>query len=258
MSQPEERQPAAPLVELREVSKSFGNVSALRDASLVARAGEAVGLLGDNGAGKSTLIKILSGVYQPDRGSILWEGAPVVHGSPQDAMKLGVSVAYQDLAVVGVMSIYRNFFLGREEEITTPPRPFRFLKREQAREIAAQGLANVGIHIRDVEQTVGTLSGGERQSIAIARAIHFQAKLLILDEPTSSLSVKETEKVLGYVTEARKQGVCVVLITHNIDHAYQVSDRFVVLRHGSVLGSYERGSVSPADLANLITTGRIL
>lgn len=256
MSHPEEGQAYAPLVELRDVSKSFGSVTALRDVTLTARAGETVGLLGDNGAGKSALIKILSGVYRPDRGSILWEGAPVVHTSPQDAMRLGISVAYQDLAVVGIMSIYRNFFLGREEEITTPPRLFRFLKRKRAREIAAQVLANLGIYIRDVNQTVGTLSGGERQSMAIARAIHFKSKLLILDEPTSSLSVNETGKVLGYVTEARRQGVCVVLITHNLHHAYEVSDRFIVLRHGRVVGSYERGSVSRDDLAALITTGR--
>lgn len=244
-----------PLLELREVSKSFGRVHSLRGINMDVRPGEVLGLLGDNGAGKSTLIKVFAGVHQPTSGQIVWNGEETMLDSPRTAMAKGISVVYQDLGIIPLMSIYRNFFLGREEEVAVKLPGFLMLKKREMREIARRSLSQLGIHITDVDLTVARLSGGERQSIAIARAVHFQSKLLILDEPTAALSLKETAKVLSYVREARRQGVAVVLITHNIAHAYEVCDRFTVLYHGKVAETASKEDVSEAELANLINTG---
>jgi simple sugar transport system ATP-binding protein len=243
------------LLELSNVSKSFGRVHSLRGVNLTVRPGEVLGLLGDNGAGKSTLIKVLAGVHQPTSGDILWDGVKTSLDSPRVAMMQGISVVYQDLGIIPLLSIWRNFFLGREDEVSRKL-PFHYqLRNNHMREVARGALQNLGIHIDDVDLTVAKLSGGERQSIAIARAVHFQSKVLILDEPTAALSLKETAKVLAYVREARSKGVAVVLITHNIAHAYEVCDRFTVLFHGSVAETADRESVTEQQLANLINTG---
>jgi simple sugar transport system ATP-binding protein len=245
----------APRLRLEGISKHWGSLRALSDVSFDIRPGEVVGLLGDNGAGKSTLIKTLSGVYRPSAGRLIWEGQPVELTNPRKAMEMGISVVFQDLAVVPMLSIYRNLFLGREQEISTKIAGVTVLRKHKARKMARDALADLGIHIRDVDTPVSTLSGGERQSISIARAIHFQSKLLILDEPTAALSLKETDKVLHYVSEARRTGVSVILITHNIAHAWGVSDTFVVLHHGRVVATTSRGNTNPQELANLINTG---
>ena len=245
-----------PRLSVRGISKSFGHVKALSDVSFDVMPGEVVGLLGDNGAGKSTLIKTLCGVHQPDEGGFVWEGAETKFDSPRHAMATGISVVYQDLAVIPILSIYRNIFLGREAEVCRKVAGISFMMKQKAKEIAAEALTGLGIHVPDVESPVAVLSGGERQSISLARAVHFQHNLLILDEPTAALSLKETAKVLGYVDEARQKGVSVIIITHNLSHAWQVSDRFVVLYHGGVADIVRRDEVDLEDLADLINTGR--
>ena len=218
----------APAIELRGVSKHFGSVIALRDIDMKVYPGEVHCLLGDNGAGKSTLIKILSGVHQPTAGDILIDGMPVRFGSPRDAAEYGVATVFQDLGIIPLMSIARNFFLGRE-----PVKgffPFTRLDKERANAVARQAMAEIGIDIRDPTQAVGSLSGGERQSVAIARAIHFGAKVLILDEPTSALGVHQAAMVLKFVIEARLRGLAVIFISHNINHAYPVGDVFTFLK----------------------------
>jgi simple sugar transport system ATP-binding protein len=244
-----------PLLQLDGISKSFGRVHSLRDISVDIRAGEVLGLLGDNGAGKSTLIKILAGVHQPTSGTLRWNGEPISIDSPRQAMARGISVVYQDLGIIPLLSIYRNFFLGREEEVAIRLPGFMWLNKNKMREVSRNALKQLGIHIDDVDLTVARLSGGERQSIAIARAVHFQSKLLILDEPTAALSLKETAKVLSYVREARKNGVAVVFITHNIAHAHDVCDRYAVIYHGRVAEVTSKDNITLAEVANLINTG---
>jgi simple sugar transport system ATP-binding protein len=248
-------QQSTPLLELAEISKSFGRVHSLRGINLDIRAGEVLGLLGDNGAGKSTLIKILAGVHPPTSGALKWNGGPIAIASPREAMARGISVVYQDLGIIPLLSIYRNFFLGREEDVSIKLPGFLLLKKGEMRRIARSALNQLGIHIDDVDLTVARLSGGERQSIAIARAVHFQSKLLILDEPTAALSLKETAKVLSYVRQAKSQGVAVVLITHNIAHAFEVCDRFAVVYHGRMAEIASKDGVTTDQLANLINTG---
>jgi simple sugar transport system ATP-binding protein len=246
----------APRLSVRGISKSFGHVKALSDVSFDVMPGEVVGLLGDNGAGKSTLIKTLCGVHQPDTGGFVWEGEEVIFDSPRHAMATGISVVYQDLAVIPILSIYRNMFLGREAEVCRKVAGISFMLKQKAKEIAADALTGLGIHVPDVESPVAVLSGGERQSISLARAVYFQHQLLILDEPTAALSLKETAKVLGYVDGARQKGASVIIITHNLSHAWQVSDRFVVLYHGGVADTVRKDEVDLDDLADLINTGR--
>ncbi len=245
----------APILELRNVDKSFGRVRALRGIDFEVRPGEVIGLLGDNGAGKSTLIKILVGVHQPNAGEILCDGETASIGSPRDAMARGISVVYQDLAIIPLLAVWRNFFLGREEQVSRRL-PFHYrLKASEMRNEARDALHDLGIHIDDVEQTVAKLSGGEQQSIAIARAVYFDSRVLVLDEPTAALSLKETAKVLSYIEQARNQGVAVVFITHNINQALQVCDRYTVLFHGAVAETVSRGEVTEEELASLINSG---
>ncbi|HXF68193.1 MAG TPA: ATP-binding cassette domain-containing protein [Thermoflexus sp.] len=241
------------LVEMRGIVKRFDGVEALAGVDFAVGYQEVVGLLGDNGAGKSTLIKILTGVYPPDAGEIYFEGRPVRFRSPREARALGIETVYQDLALVEMMSIARNFFLGRE-----PVRrigPFSFLDMKQMEEVTRQVLEEIGIRVRSVWEPVSVLSGGERQSIAIGRAMHFGARLLILDEPTSALSIKETRKVLGYVEEARRRGLSVIFITHNIYHVHPVADRLVILSHGRKIGDFRKADISPETVAELIAGG---
>ncbi len=242
-----------PLIEAKNISKYFGPVVALKDISLKVHAGEVHCLLGDNGAGKSTLIKILSGVFPPDEGELFVEGRPVRFESPRQAMDLGIATVYQDLAMIPLMSIVRNFFLGREPTVGFGP--FRRFDLATAEKIATEELKKIGIDVRDVHQAVGTLSGGERQSVAIARAVHFGAKVLILDEPTSALGVKEAAVVLRYVIEARRRGVGVVFITHNVHHAWAVGDVFTLLNRGQSYGTFRKEETSREEVLQMMAGG---
>jgi simple sugar transport system ATP-binding protein len=242
-----------PLLELRDLGKDYGSVIALDGISATVRAGEVTCVLGDNGAGKSTLIKILSGVHRADRGELLLDGAPVAFGAPREALDAGIATVYQDLAMIPLMAIWRNFFLGAEP--TKGWGPFRRFDAAQARDVTRRELGAMGIDIRDPDQPVGTLSGGERQSVAIARAVFFGARVLILDEPTSALGVKQAGVVLRYVAQARDRGVGVVLITHNPHHAYPVGDRFLLLNRGRSLGEFAKEDISREELTRLMAGG---
>lgn len=242
------------VVEMRNIVKRFGTVEALRDVNFRVRKGEVRALMGDNGAGKSTLIKILTGVYPATSGEIYLDGQRVHIQSPADARALGIETVYQDLALIPLMSIWRNFFLGRE--MYTNLGPVKWLHRKEMSEQCRTSLRDIGIEIRSAEEKVGKLSGGERQSIAIGRAIHFGAKLLILDEPTSALSVAETSKVLSYIENAKASGLPVIFITHNVHHIYQVSDSYTIIRQGYKVGTYQKGELSQQDIADLITGAR--
>jgi len=241
------------LLEVREIGKRYGSVVALREVSTVVNPGEVTCVLGDNGAGKSTLIKILAGVHQHDDGEFLVDGSPVRFASPREALDRGIATVYQDLAVVPLMSVWRNFFLGSEPTVGFGP--FRALDRRTGRELTKKALSGLGIDLRDVEQPVGTLSGGERQCVAIARAVHFGAKVLILDEPTAALGVKQAGLVLRHVAQARDRGLGVVLITHNPHHAYPVADRFLLLNRGAPLGSYEKAEIGLPELTQQMAGG---
>jgi simple sugar transport system ATP-binding protein len=241
------------LIEVEGVGKSYGSVIALRDVSMVVNAGEVTCVLGDNGAGKSTLIKILSGVHQHDAGRFFVNGKLVRFGSPREALDAGIATVHQDLAVVPLMSVWRNFFLGSEPTVGFGP--LQRLDRRKGRETARSALADMGIDLRDVEQPVGTLSGGERQCVAIARAIYFGAKVIILDEPTAALGVKQSGVVLRYVAQARDRGLGVVLITHNPRHAYPVGNRFLLLKRGASLGSFEKSEITIEDLTQQMAGG---
>jgi simple sugar transport system ATP-binding protein len=242
-----------PLLEVRDISKYFGSVIALSDVSMQVCAGEVMCLLGDNGAGKSTLIKVLSGVHKPDGGEYLVEGEPVSFSSPRDALDRGIATVYQDLAMIPLMSITRNFFLGSEPVVGWGP--FKRFGGRRANEIAREELAKMGISIRDPEQPVGTLSGGERQSVAIARAVYFGAKVLILDEPTSALGVTQSGTVLRYVAQARARGIGVIFITHNPHHAYPIGDRFTILKRGKTLGTFNKEELPRDEMIRLMSGG---
>ncbi|OGR24228.1 MAG: ABC transporter ATP-binding protein [Desulfobacca sp. RBG_16_60_12] len=243
------------LIEARGIVKRFGHVVALQGIDFEVGHAEIVGLLGDNGAGKSTLIKVLSGYFQVDEGQLWWEGRSIRLRNPKDAMNLGISTVHQDLGIVDTVSIYRNVFLGREEMVRSPKGPIRLLQPSRARTEARLALQNVGIEIESADTSTAVLSGGERQSIAIARAIHFEAKLLIMDEPCSALSLKETTKVLTYMENAKKRGLSVIFITHNIHQVYPVADRLVILSHGKSLGSFAKSETTREGISELIVQG---
>ena len=245
-----------PIVELRNVSKSFGTVLALKDLNFDVGAGEVHCLLGDNGAGKSTLIKVLAGVHTISKGEYLIDGAPTTVSSPRSALDRGIATVYQDLAIVPLLSITRNFFLGREL-VKGRGILSRFDVRK-ADEIVVGQLADIGIDVRDPGQTVGTLSGGERQCLAIARAVYFGARVLILDEPTSALGVHQASIVLKYIVRARERGLGVIFISHNIHHAFAVADRFTLLNRGTSQGTYKRGEVSRDQVLRVMAGGETL
>jgi simple sugar transport system ATP-binding protein len=240
-------------LEVRSVSKYFGSVNALEDISLAVYPGEVTCVLGDNGAGKSTLIKILSGVHAPDKGEVFFEGEPVSLAGPRDARARGIATVFQDLATVPLMSVWRNFFLGNEP--TKGRGPLQRMDIKGAQRIMREEMAKMGIDVRDPNQTVGTLSGGERQAVAIARAVYFGAKVLILDEPTSALGVRQSGIVLKYVVQAREMGRAVIFITHNPHHAYPVGDRFVLLKRGRMLGSYAKSETTLDHLTSMMAGG---
>jgi simple sugar transport system ATP-binding protein len=241
------------LLAAEDISKYYGNIVALRDVSLHVDPGEVTCILGDNGAGKSSFIKIVSGVHQQDEGRMLVDGEPVVFDSPRDARTRGIATVYQDLAMCPLMSIWRNFFLGEE------PRRWNFplgpIDQGFAKRTAREQMSQMGIDVRDPEQPVGTLSGGERQAVAIARAIYFGARVLILDEPTSALGVKQAGIVLRYILQARDRGVGVIFITHNPHHAFPVGDHFILLNRGRVIGDYERSAVTREELVRQMAGG---
>ena len=240
---------AAPLVRLTDAGKNYGNILALRGVNLEVSAGEVTCVLGDNGAGKSTLIKIIAGLHQHSEGTYEVEGQDVHFTSPREALDHGIATVYQDLAVVPLMPVWRNFFLGNE--VKKGPRmdiPFM-------RKTTKQELLDMGIDLRDVDQPIGTLSGGERQCVAISRAVHFGAKVLILDEPTAALGVKQSGVVLRYIIQARERGLGVIFITHNPHHAYPVGDRFLLLKRGQSLGYYRKNEVTRDELTALMAGG---
>jgi simple sugar transport system ATP-binding protein len=245
-----------PLIEARNVTKNFGRIEALRGVSFSLPKAEVLALLGDNGAGKSTLIKILTGLFPPDKGEIRWEGERVQFSSPRDAYATGIATVYQDLAIVDLMSIYRNVFLGRESAVTRGWGPFQFLDRKKAHREARKAIADIGIQIRDADEPLARMSGGERQSIAIARAAYFNPKLLILDEPTSALSLRQTDRVLKSVEEARNKGISIIFITHNVHHVFPVADRYVILWHGESIAEFGRDDHTKAEVSELIVEGK--
>ena len=242
-----------PILEIKSVSKFFGSVIALKDISMFVRQGEVTCLLGDNGAGKSTLIKTLAGVHKPSEGSYTFEGETVEFESPRAALERGIATVYQDLAMIPLMSIWRNFFLGSEP--TKGWGPFKRYDTAFAKKTTRDEMAKMGIDIRDPDQPVGTLSGGEKQSVAIARAVYFGAKVLILDEPTAALGVKQAGVVLKYILQARQRGIGVIFITHNPHHAYPVGDHFVILKRGQVYGDYTKAEVPLEQLVQMMAGG---
>ncbi|MEQ5778128.1 MULTISPECIES: ATP-binding cassette domain-containing protein [unclassified Thalassospira] len=247
---------ATPLMEMDNIKKNFGPVIALGGVSFDIYAGECHCLLGDNGAGKSTFIKTMSGVHKPTGGVMRVNGKEVSFATPRDAMTAGIATVYQDLAMIPLMSVTRNFWMGRE------PRkgfgPFKWIDFKTANRITFEEMARMGINLREADQAVGTLSGGERQSVAIARAVHFGAKVLILDEPTSALGVRQTSNVLATIDRVRKAGIGVVFITHNVRHAMAVGDRFTVLNRGQTHGTAMRGDIKPEELQDLMAGGQEL
>jgi simple sugar transport system ATP-binding protein len=242
-----------PLLEVRHVSKYFGNVVALKDISVGVNAGQVTCVLGDNGAGKSTFIKILSGVHRHDEGELLVDGEATHFSSPREAKERGIATVFQDLATVPLMSIWRNFFLGSEP--TKRKGPLRRVDVKFAQETMVGELKKMGIDVRDPDQPVGTLSGGERQAVSIARAVYFGAKVLILDEPTSALGVKQSGVVLRYVAQARDRGLGVIFITHNPHHAYPVGDRFVILNRGRLMGDWRKAEITRDELVRNMSGG---
>ncbi|WP_414708092.1 ATP-binding cassette domain-containing protein [Rathayibacter festucae] len=241
------------ILEVRDLGKSYGAVDALTGVSTTVDAGRVTCVLGDNGAGKSTLIAMLAGAEVPSSGELLLDGAPVVFSSPRAALQRGIATVYQDLAVVPLMPVWRNFFLG--SELTRGRGPLRRLDVQRMKEVTRSELARMGIDLRDVDQPIGTLSGGERQSVAIARAVHFGARVLILDEPTAALGVKQSGVVLTYIARARDAGLGVVFITHNPHHAYPIGDRFLLLNRGTSLGTFEKSEIGLGELTGLMAGG---
>ena len=240
---------AAPLVRLTDAGKNYGNIIALQGVTLDVGASEVTCVLGDNGAGKSTLIKIIAGLHQHTHGSYEVEGEDVRFDSPREALDRGIATVYQDLAVVPLMPVWRNFFLGNE--IRQGPA----MDIAGMRTMAKQELLDMGIDLRDVDQPIGTLSGGERQCVAIARAVHFGAKVLILDEPTAALGVKQSGVVLRYIIQAKERGLGVIFITHNPHHAYPVGDNFLILKRGRSLGYWTKDEISMGELTGLMAGG---
>lgn len=233
------------IIELRNVSKSFGNINAVDRVSFGVRPGEVVGLIGDNGAGKSTLIKILSGVHQPDSGQIFVRGREVRNWNAANSRESGIETVYQDRALAPQQTITRNIFMGREIK-----NRFGVIKVKTQYEEANRLMREIGFtsKVFDPDSPVATLSGGERQGVAIARALYFDADLIVLDEPTTALSLIETAKVFGFVRNVRERGRSIIFIGHNIYHVYDIADRFVVLDRGKIVMTVARDAVASAEV----------
>ena len=244
----------APILTLTNVNKSFGPIDVLFDINLDVYPGEVLCLLGDNGAGKSTLIKLMSGVFRPSSGTILMNGAPVSFGSPRDGSNAGIATVHQFGGTFPLMSIGRSFFVG--EEPAKGWGPFKWFDRKTANDIAVRAVRDLGINrITDGDRLVGGLSGGERQALAIARAVHFGARVLILDEPTAALGVKEAAHVLRIVLQARNKGIAVIFITHNVIHALTVGDHFAVLIKGAKAADFRKGDKTREEITDLMAGG---
>lgn len=242
------------VIELRNVDKSFGPIDVLHNINLKVREGEVLCLLGDNGAGKSTLIKTLAGVHQPTRGEILLDRKSVTFDRPKQAQEMGIATVHQFGGTFPLMSIGRSFFAGVEP--TKGWGPFKVFDRKTANEIAVKAVQDFGItRIDDGDRLVGGLSGGERQSLAIARAVHFGARVLILDEPTAALGVKQAAHVLRIVNEAKRRGLAVIFITHQVMHAMAVGDHFAVLIRGAIAADFGRGEKTREEIADLMAGG---
>ncbi len=242
------------ILQLDSISKFFGPVIALKDVTLRLQRGEVHCLLGDNGAGKSTLIKTLAGVHRPEKGEYLVNGKAVQFSSPGDALDAGIATVYQDLALVPLLSVARNFFMGREPQ----RKMLGFLPvmdHRLAEDVAREKLADMGIRVRNANQPVINMSGGEKQCLAIARAIHFGASVLILDEPTAALGVKQSVNVLKLITRAKAKGISVIFITHNVNHAYPVADTFTLLNRGTSLGTFAKADVSKEQVLDMMAGG---
>ncbi len=242
------------ILALENVSKYFGNIIALKNVTLRLRRGEVHCLLGDNGAGKSTLIKTLAGVHIPNAGQYFFEGEAMHFQSPKDALDRGIATVYQDLALVPLMSVTRNFFLGREP-IKHYFRFFRGMDIPYAAEVAQAQLAEMGIRVRDPHQLIANMSGGEKQCLAIARAIYFGARVLVLDEPTAALGVKQSCNVLKLIHRARERGISVIFITHNVQHAYPIGDSFTLLNRGHSHGTFTKETITKDKLLDLMAGG---
>ncbi|MCH9852222.1 MAG: ATP-binding cassette domain-containing protein [Alphaproteobacteria bacterium] len=245
-----------PLIILNDIHKHFGAVVALAGVSFDLYPGEVHCLLGDNGAGKSTFIKTMSGVHKPTKGGIMMEGKQMNFAGSRDAIDAGIATVYQDLAMIPLMSVMRNFWMGREP--IKKFGPLRLFDTEKASKITMSEMAKMGIHLREASQAVGTLSGGERQTVAIARAVYFGAKILILDEPTSALGVRQTSNVLATINKVRQNNIGVVFITHNVRHALAVGDRFTVLNRGKTLGTMVKGKANYEELQDMMAGGNAL
>ena len=244
------------LVKMENIEKYFGNVIALAGVSFDVRAGECHCLLGDNGAGKSTFIKIMSGVFNQSKGDIFIDGNKTFFSSPREAINMGISTVHQTLAMIPLMSVTRNFWMGREP--TKGKGIFKRMDFDYANKVTMDEMAKMGIHLREHDQAVGTLSGGERQTVAISRAVYFGAKVLILDEPTSALGVRQTANVLSTIDKVRKKNIGVVFITHNVRHALAVGDRFTVLNRGKTLGTASKNDVNYENLQEMMAGGNAL
>lgn len=242
---------AEPLIELIDVTMEFGALRALDSVNLRVLPGEVVGLLGDNGAGKSTLMKVITGFHQPSSGTIRVLGDERHFSSPAAARALGIETVYQDLALIDELSVWRNFFLGKE--LRRKWGPVSLLRRAEMRRLVEEELAQIGIRrIRSTDQRVAGLSGGERQSLAIIRTVFFGARVLLLDEPTAALSVKETSRVFAAIRAAKDAGHGVLYIDHNISHLYAIVDRIVVLERGQVARDFRREETSVEELVRLL------
>ena len=244
------------ILNIKNLSKSYGAFKVTYEITIDLHFDEIHALIVPNGAGKSTLIKTLSGVHKPDEGEIIVEGNKTIFDSPKDALDMGIATVYQDLALVPLMSVTRNFFMGREPQKGIPF--FKTFDIEKANKVAAERMGQIGIDVRDPSQAVGTMSGGERQCLAISRAIYFGAKVLILDEPTSALGVHQASVVLKYIVKAAADGLAVILITHNVHHAYPVGNSFTVLNRGKSLGTYEKKDLSREKLLGMMAGGEEL
>ncbi len=249
--------PEVPILELRNVSKRFTGVTAVADVSLTIYPGQVLCLLGENGAGKSTVIKLITGVERPTSGQILIDGRDADLASPRHARERGIATVYQEVSTLPLLSVARNFVLAAEP--SKGRGLFRRMDLREAERLALESLRSLGIsRVRDGSQLVGTLSGGERQALAIGRAVHFGARLLVLDEPTAALGVRESAVVLRLIKKVRASGVAVLFITHNAYHAYSAGDQFVVLRRGEALASFAKGDSSVEKLIELMAGGEEL
>jgi D-xylose transport system ATP-binding protein len=243
--------PESPTLELRGISKSFGSVQALTDVDFEVRDGEVMALVGDNGAGKSTLIKTVAGIHTADSGEIFFDGHPVTISGPKDAAKLGIEVVYQDLALCDNLDVVQNMFLGREAHDV-----IQRLKEPVMEQKTAETLKTLAVTtIRSIRQPVATLSGGQRQSVAVARAVMWNSKVVLLDEPTAALGVAQTEQVLALVKRLAEQGLAVVLISHNLHDIFEAANRITVLRLGRNVGVFERAKTTQQEIVQAITAG---